>query len=339
MRICVVGAGAIGGVLAVRLALAGEEVTLLVRGEAQRSAISEGGLALIEADGSRRLARGLGTTCEAAEAGPQDAVILAVKAHHVAALVPGISSLFHAETVVVTLQNGIPWWYFQRLDGPHAGLRLASLDPDGAIAAAIPPERILGAVSYIAAERLEPALVRHGGGNRLPLGELDGSRSARAERLAATLARAGIAAPILPDIRAELWRKLWGNACFNPLAALTHATIGGITSHPASRALVVAMMEELSTLAAGLGVDLGQTAAERVASALERVAQHKPSMLQDVEAGRALEVDAIAGAVVELAHLTGTPLPHFAAVHACAKLLDATIAAERCGFAPVARSH
>ncbi|MFI4985858.1 MAG: 2-dehydropantoate 2-reductase [Alphaproteobacteria bacterium] len=331
MRLCVVGAGAIGGVLAARLALAGEEVTLLVRGAAQRQAVDREGLTLIETSGERCLVRGLRTASEASEAGIQDFVILAVKAHHIPALVPGIRALFGAETAVMTLQNGLPWWYFERLGGPYDGLRLAALDPHGAVAAAIAARRVIGAVAYMAAVREGPAVVRRGGGNRIPLGELDGSESARLRLLAATLARAGFEAPVTEDIRAELWLKLWGNACFNPIAALTHSTIGGICGHPASRALALAMMEEIAALAASLGVAFRQTVAERMAVS-ERVAQHKPSMAQDVEAGRALEVEALSGALVELGRLTATPMPHLAAVHACVKLLDATMAAERCAF-------
>jgi 2-dehydropantoate 2-reductase len=331
MRLCVVGAGAIGGIVAVRLSLAGEEVTAVVRDPVRRRAITQEGFVLIETSGEQSLARGLRTVGTMAEAGPADVVILAVKAHQIAALVPDIRSLFTPETTVLTLQNGIPWWYFARAGGPYEGHRLIALDPEGAIAQAIPAERIVGGIAYVAGELTGPATVRHGGGNRLPLGELDGSARARSAELSATLARAGFEAPVLGDIRAELWYKLWGNACFNPLGALTHAMIGDICGYPPSRALVLAMMEELSALAAALGIRFRQTALERLAVS-DRIARHRPSMVQDVEAGRALEVGALASAIVELGALTGTPLPHVAAVHATLKLLDAVMATERLAF-------
>ena len=334
MRLCVVGAGAIGGIIAVRLALAGEEVTVVVRDPARRSTITQEGFALVEASGEQYVAHGLRAVGTLAEAGPAEVVILAVKAHQIAALAPGIGSLLAPETTVVTLQNGIPWWYFAGAGGPYEGRSLLALDPEGTIAQAIPSERIVGCVAYVAGELAGPATVRHGGGNRLPLGELDGSTRARSTQLSATLAHAGFEAPVLGDIRAELWYKLWGNACFNPLGALTHATIGEICSYPPTRALVLAMMEELKALAAALGIRFRQTVLERLAIA-DRIARHRPSMAQDVEAGRALEADALTSAIVELGALTGTPLPHLEAVHASLKLLDSVMATERVAIARV----
>jgi 2-dehydropantoate 2-reductase len=331
MRLCVVGAGAIGGIIAVRLALAGEAVTVVVRDPVRRRAIAEDGFALLETSGERRLARDLRAVGTLAEAGPADVVILAVKAHQIAALVPDIGRILAPGTTVLTLQNGIPWWYFAGAGGPYGGRRLMTLDPEGTIAQAIPSECVVGGIAYVAGELTGPATVRHGGGNRLPLGELDGSTRARSATLSATLARAGFEAPVLGDIRAELWYKLWGNACFNPLGALTHATIGDICGYPPARALVLAMMEELSALAAALGIRFRETALERLAVS-DRIARHRPSMAQDVEAGRALEADALASAIVELGALTGTPLPHVAAVHATLKLLDAVMATERLAF-------
>jgi len=334
MRLCVVGAGAIGGIIATRLALAGEKVTVVVRDAARRSAIAERGFTVVETSGEQQVGRGLRAVGTLEEAGPAELVILAVKAHQIAALAPGIGSLFTPETTVVTLQNGIPWWYFAGAGGPYEGRSLLALDPEGTIAQGIPSERIVGCVAYVAGELTGPATVRHGGGNRLPLGELDGRARARSERLSATLARAGFEAPVLADIRAELWYKLWGNACFNPLGALTHATIGEICTYPPTRALVLAMMEELQALAAALGIHFRQTILERLAIA-DRIARHRPSMAQDVEAGRALEADALTSALVELGALTGTPLPHLEAVHASLKLLDAVMASERVAIARV----
>jgi len=287
VRICVVGAGAIGGIIAVRLALAGEVVSVVVRDPGRRRAIADEGFALLETSGERRLARNLAVAATMAEAAPADFVILAVKAQHIAGLAPEIGPLMGPETAVVTLQNGIPWWYFCGAGGAYEGRRIEALDPGGAIAAAIPPARLIGCVAYVAGTLTGRAEVRHGGGNRLPLGELDGKTRPRSERLAAALARAGFAAPLLADIRAELWYKLWGNACFNPLGALTHATIGEICRFPPSRALVLAVMAELKALAGALGVVFKESVSERLALS-ERIGRHLPSMAQDVEAGRVL---------------------------------------------------
>jgi 2-dehydropantoate 2-reductase len=338
MRLCVIGAGAIGGVLAVRLARAGVDVTLVVRNPSQRDAIARAGLTLVDPTGAAHLARNLRAVSTCAEAGVQDAVVLAVKAHQIAGLCPGIGALFHPETTVLTLQNGLPWWYFQRHGGTFDGHRLAALDPDGAIGSAIGPERIVGAVAYFAGEVLGPGRVRHGGGVRLPLGELDGRHTPRAEALSKEFADAGFETPVLDDIRGEIWFKLWANACFNPVGALTHATIDRIASDLHARALLIEMMEEVRAVAAKLGVRFGQTAAERIAI-VAKVAGHKPSMLQDVEAGKALEIEALAGALIELGRLTGTPTPRFDAVYACAKLLDKTMASGRTGFAATSNAN
>jgi len=328
MKFCVVGAGAIGSVLGANLARTGMDVTLVIRNGRHREAIARAGLTVIGPRGDSHVATNLRVVDTCAEAGVQDAVILAVKAHQIAGLMPGIRALFGPGTTLLTLQNGIPWWYFQRHGGPHEGRRLVSLDPDGAIAAAIENERILGAVAYIAGEILEPGQVRHGGGNRLPLGELDGKHTARAAELSRIFTQAGIDAPVLDNIRAEIWFKAWANACFNTIGALTRATIDRIASDGRTRALLLAMMAEATAIAAKLGIRFRQTAEERIAI-VAKIAGHKPSMLQDVEAGKALEIDALAGAIVELGRLTETPVPHFDAIYACVKLLDRTMADRR----------
>ena len=333
MKVCVVGAGAIGGQLAVRLARAGAEVSLVLRNPDQRAVVAAHGLTLLPAEGGRLVATGLRAYPDCAGAGVQDLVVLALKAHQIRAVVPAIRSLFGPDAALLIVQNGIPWWYFQRVGGRFNGRRVAAVDPDGALAAAIEPARIIGSVAYFAGEVVAPGIIIHTGGDGLPIGELDGAGSARAERVAALLAKAGLRAPVLDDIRAELWFKLWSNAAFNAIGALTHVTMGAIYRHAATRPLVLAMMAEIGSIAARLGVRLRATAEERLAMA-EKVARHKPSMAQDVEAGRALEIEALLGAVVELGRLIGTPVPHCEAVYACAKLLDKVMATGRTAFVP-----
>jgi 2-dehydropantoate 2-reductase len=224
--------------------------------------------------------------------------------------------------------NGLPWWYFHRLAGPWQGWRLASVDPDGAIGAAIEPERVIGGIVYPAAELVEPGVVRVIEGNRFTLGEPDGSRSARIEALAQALMRAGFKAPVSKDIRGEIWLKLWGNLSFNPISALTHATLEDICRFPASRALAASMMREAQAVAERLGVRMKITLEQRIAGA-EAVGAHKTSMLQDVEAGRALELEALVGSVVELARLTDTPTPAIDAIYAATSLLAKTLGEQR----------
>jgi 2-dehydropantoate 2-reductase len=327
MKICVVGAGSIGGYVGVRLALAGEGVTLIARG-ANLEAIRARGMRLTLADGTDCIAPGIKATASLAEAGPQDVVILAMKAHQVAPVAKDLHHLLHAGTVIVPMQNGIPWWYFQRHGGPFEGRRVAAVDPDGAIAGAIDAQRIIGCVVYPACELAAPGVVRHIEGDRFPLGELDGAETERVVRLTETFARAGLKAPVLTDVRAELWLKLWGNLTFNPISALTHSTLVDICQFPLTRELAANMMREAEAVANRLGVAFRVSLEKRIAGA-ERVGKHKTSMLQDVEAGRDPEVDALVGAVIELGRLTGTPTPHIDAVHALVKLLGRTMQEER----------
>jgi 2-dehydropantoate 2-reductase len=326
-RLCVVGAGAIGGLLAARLALAGESVSVIARGEHLR-AIRTAGLRLREVDGSERVATGITATDDIAALGPQDVVILALKAHQIAVLADRLPLLYGPETVVVPVQNGIPWWYFERHGGPYEGRRLQALDPDGAIAAAVPAERIVASIPYPAAEKSAPGVITHVEGDKFPVGELDGSRSERALALAEMLSRAGFTARVLADIRAQLWVKGWGNLAFNPISALTGATLAGICREPRTRALAATMMTEAAAIAEALGVRIRISIEQRIAGAAA-VGEHRTSMLQDLEAGTELELDPLVGVFVELGDLVGVPTPAIAAVYACATLLDRQRAEDR----------
>ena len=331
MKICIVGAGAIGGLLGAKLALAGEDVTFIARNK-NLAAINARGFRLIQQDGSALHAAKVHAVEHMAEAGPQDAVLLTLKAHQVRDVLPGMRALFGPNTLVVTMINGVPWWYFHKLGGPYEGRRLSSVDPDGALAGAIEPERIIGSVVYPAAELVEPGVVRVIEGNRFTLGELDGSRSERVERLSQTFMRAGFKSPVARDIRAEMWVKLWGNLSFNPISALTHATLEDICRFPPTRALAARMMLEAQAVAERLGVKFKITLEQRIAGA-EAVGAHKTSMLQDVEHGRALELEALVGAVVELGRITETPTPTIEAVYAATLLLATGLRASGGGLA------
>ena len=324
MKIAVVGAGAIGGYLGARLARAGEEVTFIARNR-NLEAIAASGFRLILEDGSEEHAPTARAVQRMADAGPQDAVLLTVKAHQVGDLLPDLRALFGPQTMVVTMINGLPWWYFHRLAGPYEGRTLESVDPGGRIAANIEPERIIGSIVYPAAELVAPGVVRLIEGNRFSIGELDGSRSPRIEALAQVLMKAGFKAPVARDIRSELWVKLWGNLSFNPISALTHATLEDICRFPASRALVAGMMAEAQAVGEKLGVKFKVSIDQRIAGG-EAVGAHKTSMLQDVEHGRALELEALVGSVVELGRITQTPTPMIDAIYAATKLLAHTLA-------------
>jgi 2-dehydropantoate 2-reductase len=323
MKIAIVGAGAIGGLLAARFALAGEAVTVVDVG-AHLAAIRDRGLRLIEPDGREQIASGIRAVSSCAEAGPQDVVFLSVKAYQIAMLAPQLGALFHDDTAMVTTQNGLPWWYFQNFSGPHNGYRLKTADPDGIITQHIAARRIVGCVVYPAGELLGPGIVKHLEGDRFPIGELDGTESERAKRISEVLSRAGFKAPVIPDIRSEIWLKLWGNMSFNPISALTHATLADICQLPSTRELAADMMEEAQTIAGKLGVTFRVSIDKRIAGA-EKVGKHKTSTLQDVEAGRAVEVDALIGSVLELGELTATPTPSIFAVYALLKLLVNTM--------------
>jgi len=327
MKICVVGAGAIGGYLGARLALAGEDVSFIARNK-NLAAINANGFKLIAEDGTEQVATTVRAVQDYADAGPQDTVLLTVKAHQVKDLLPDLRTLFGPETMVVTMINGIPWWYFHKLAGAHEGRGLDSVDPGGLLAAGIEPERVIGSVVYPAAELVAPGVVKLIEGNRFTLGEPNGERTPRIEALSQVLMKAGFKAPVSRDIRSEIWVKLWGNLSFNPISALTHATLEDICRFPESRALAAAMMSEAQTVAESLGVRFKISLDQRIAGA-EAVGAHKTSMLQDVEAGRALELDALVGAVVELGRITGTPTPTVQAIYAATRLLGHTLALQR----------
>jgi 2-dehydropantoate 2-reductase len=323
MKVAIVGVGAIGGLVGVRLALAGEDVTFIARG-ATLQALQTHGIRLIAADGSEQSVPRVKATNDYAAAGPQDLVILAMKAHQVDAVAPDVPKLFGPDTVVVPMQNGIPYWYFYRYPGELAGTQVRSVDPTGSISRHIPSERVIGCVVYPAAEVVSPAVIKHVEGNRFPVGEPDGTSSERVTRVAECFIRGGLQAPVLADIRSEIWLKLWGNLTFNPISALSRATLASICQYPPSRALAAAMMTEAQNIAGKLGVTFRVPLEKRIAGA-ERVGHHKTSMLQDVEAGRTLEIDALLGSVVELARLTDTPTPHIDTVLALTQLLAKTL--------------
>jgi 2-dehydropantoate 2-reductase len=327
MKIAVIGAGAIGGLVGAKLALAGEDVTFIVRGK-NLDAIATNGFKLIGADGTEQVALNAKATDRYDQAGPQDVVILAMKAHQVEAVANDVPKLFGPETVVVTMQNGIPFWYFHNHGGALAGTPVRSVDPTGVVAAKIPAERVIGCVVYPASELIAPGVVKHIEGDRFPVGELDGSSSERVSRVSACLTAAGFKAPVLDNIRSEIWLKLWGNLTFNPISSLSHSTLVDICQYPPSRELAAAMMQEAQAVAHKLGIEFRVTLDKRIAGA-EKVGKHKTSMLQDVEAGRAPEIDALVGAVVELARLTETPTPHIDTVYALVKLLARTMEEQR----------
>jgi 2-dehydropantoate 2-reductase len=327
MKIAVIGAGAIGGLVGAKLALAGEDVTFIVRGK-NLDAIATNGFKLIGADGTEQVALNAKATDRYDQAGPQDIVILAMKAHQVEVVANDVPKLFGPDTVVVTMQNGIPFWYFHDHGGALAGTPVRSVDPTGVVAAKIPAERVIGCVVYPASELIAPGVVKHIEGDRFPVGELDGSSSERVSRVSACLTAAGFKAPVLGNIRAEIWLKLWGNLTFNPISSLSHSTLVDICQYPPSRELAAAMMQEAQAVAHKLDIEFRVTLDKRIAGA-EKVGKHKTSMLQDVEAGRAPEIDALVGAVVELARLTETPTPHIDTVYALVKLLARTMEEQR----------
>jgi 2-dehydropantoate 2-reductase len=323
VKIAIIGAGAIGGYVGVKLSLAGEDVTFIVRG-ANLEAIGRQGMKLVMSDGSEHVARDVEATNDYAAAGPQDLVILAMKAHQLQAVADDAPKLFSKDTVVVTMQNGIPYWYFHEHGGALAGSVVRSVDPVGIISRRMPGERVVGCVVYPASELVAPGVVRHIEGDRFPVGELDGSTSERVSRVAECFVKAGFKAPVLDDIRAEIWLKLWGNLTFNPISALTRSTLVDICQYPPTRELATAMMTEAQAVAHKLGITFRVGLEKRIAGA-ERVGRHKTSMLQDVEAGRAPEIDALVGAVMELGRLTKTSTPNIDAVCALAKLLAQTL--------------
>ena len=318
MRIAIAGAGAIGASIGARLARIGQDVTWFARGP-HLAAMQARGVRVESPAGEFEVRPAV--TGDLASIGQADVVFLGVKAHGLSGLAPQLRPLFGPDTIVVSTQNGLPWWYFQRLGGELDGLRLERVDPGGVIAAAIEPERVVGSIVYFSTEIAQPGVIRHIEGTRLSLGEPDGSRSDRCRRLAGVLMEAGLRAPITTRIRHEIWVKLLGNVSLNPVSALTGATLVEIVQDPEAGPLVRQIMTEVEAVATRLGIELPVSIDQRMAGA-EKVGEHKTSMLQDLEGGRPMELDAVVGGVLELGERLGLPMPSTRAVYSCAKLLD-----------------
>jgi len=321
MKIVIAGAGAIGGYIGARLALAappGVEVVLFARG-AHLKAMQERGLRVMSPDGDFEVRPAV--TGDIASIGPADVVFLGVKAHGLTGLAPQLAPLLGPDTVVVSTQNGIPWWYFHGIGGELEGFRLDRVDPGGTIAAAIEPRRVVGSLAYFATDIVAPGVIRHTEGDKISFGEPDGSKSDRVRAIAGPLMAAGFRCPINARFRHEIWVKLLGNVAFNPISALTRGTLEELVRHPDVSQTVRAIMAETEAVAARLGIELPISIDQRMAGA-EKVGAHKTSMLQDLEAGRPMELEAVVGAVVELGDRFGVPVPAMRTVYACAKMLD-----------------
>jgi 2-dehydropantoate 2-reductase len=318
VRIAIAGAGAIGGYIGACLAKAGADVVLLARGPHLR-AMQERGLRVISPDGNFDVAPQV--VGEVNAIGRADVVILGVKAHGLATLAPQLRQLLGPDTMVVSTQNGIPWWYFQNYPGELDGLHLERVDPGGVIAKSIEPERVVGSLAYFSTDIAEPGVIHHIEGNRLSLGEPSGIRTERIRALAAALVAAGVRAPVTTRFRHEIWVKLLGNVAFNPISALTGGTLEELVRHPDLSRVIRDIMAETEAVAAKLNIELPISIEQRMAGA-EKVGPHKTSMLQDYEAGRPMELDAIVGAVVELGERLGVPMPATRTVYACARMLD-----------------
>jgi 2-dehydropantoate 2-reductase len=323
MKIAIIGAGAIGAYVGAKLALADEQVTFMARG-ANLEALKSSGLKLVLPSGETLGPIPVGASSDYADTGPQDMVILAVKAHQLDAVAANVRHLMDEQTIVVPMQNGIPYWYFHQHGGALAGRTVASVDPTGGIAKAIPSGQVVGCVVYPATELVAPGIVKLIEGDRFPVGEPDGSKTERVLRVSACFEAAGLKSPVLEDIRSEIWLKLWGNLTFNPISALTRATLVDICEDAGTKELATEMMTEAQRVAEKLGIKFRVPLAKRIAGAA-KVGKHKTSMLQDLEAARELEIDALLGSVVELARLTETPTPHLDAVYALTHLLGRTV--------------
>jgi len=307
MKVCIYGAGAIGGYMAVELAAAGNaEVTCIARGP-HLAAMRENGLRLVREGEDDKLVR-VNATDDPAEAGPQDVVIVTLKAHSAAAVADRMAPLFGPETAVVTAQNGVPWWYFYKLGGSHDDTRVESVDPGNRQWDLIGPERAIGCIVYPAAEIAEPGVIRHEYGNRFTIGEPSGEKTERVQALAALLSDAGFRVPVRPRIRDEMWVKLWGNVSLNPISALTGGTLVEMIDDPDVCAVIRAVMVEAQAVGEALGVRFAIDVDKRIAGARD-VGEHKTSMLQDLELGRPMEIDALVASVQELGRIVGVPTP------------------------------
>jgi 2-dehydropantoate 2-reductase len=318
VRIVIAGAGAIGGYIGAKLAKAGADVVLFARGP-HLQAMQTRGLRVTSAEGDFEVRPQV--TGDLSTIGTADVVFLGVKAHGLTSLAPSLRPLFGPDTVVVSTQNGVPWWYFQNVGGEFDGLRLERVDPGGVIAQAIEPRRVVGSLAYFATDIAEPGVIHHTEGNRISFGEPDGTKSERAKAIAEALIAAGFRCPVTARFRHEIWVKLLGNVAFNPISALTGGTLEELARHPDTAKVVREIMTETEAVAGKLGIEMPISIDQRMAGA-EKVGAHKTSMLQDLEAGRPLELEAVVGAVVELGDRLGVPMPATRAVYACAKMLD-----------------
>lgn len=316
MKICIFGAGAIGGYMGGKLAQAGAEVSLVARGP-HLAAMREKGLTLIE--NNQRLTVPVRAEEDPAALGPQDYVVVTLKAHSVPPVVGKMAPLIGEDTTIVSGVNGVPWWYFHKIGGPLEGTRIASVDPGDVQWNGFGPDRVLGCVVYPAAEVSEPGTVRHIEGNRFSLGEPDGSKSDRAQKLSDALSAAGLKAPVRPRLRDEIWVKLWGNLSFNPISALTGATLDVLCTDPGTRPVARAMMVEAQEIGEKLGVKFPINVDRRIDGGAA-VGAHRTSMLQDLDAGRPMEIDALIGSVQELGRITDTPTPTIDTVLGLVKL-------------------
>jgi 2-dehydropantoate 2-reductase len=317
MRFLIAGAGAIGAYIGARMANAGLDVTLFARGPHLR-AMQEQGVQVRSPEGDFVARPKIAGSLE--EVDPVDVVFLAVKAHGLPQLVPQLKSVLGPDTTVVSTQNGIPWWYFQGFGGEWEGLRLERVDPGGIISSAIEARRVVGSIVYFSTEISSPGVVQHIEGNRISLGEPDGSRSDRTRKIAEALVAAGLRCPITARIRHEIWVKVLGNASLNPVSALTRSTLVQMMHDPGVSTVIRNIMQEVEAVSHKLRMELPVSIDQRMVGA-EKVGEHKTSMLQDLEAGRPMELEALVGAVVELGERVGLPMPYTRTVYSCAKLL------------------
>jgi 2-dehydropantoate 2-reductase len=318
MKFLVAGAGAIGAYIGARMAKAGLDVTLFARGPHLR-AMQEHGVQVKSAEGNFVARPAISSSLE--NAGPFDVVFLGVKAHGLPALAPQLKSVIGPETTVVSTQNGIPWWYFQGFGGEYDGLRLERVDPGGVISSAIPARQVIGSIVYFSTEITAPGAVQHIEGNRISLGEPDGSRSERSRKIAEALIASGLRAPVTTRLRHEIWVKVLGNASLNPVSALTRATLVQMVRDPGVCSVIRNIMEEVEAVSRKLGMELPVSIDQRIAGA-EKVGEHKTSMLQDLGAGRPMELEALVGAVVELGEKVGLPMVCTRTVYNCTRLLS-----------------
>ena len=317
MKFLIAGAGAIGAYFGARMARGGFDVTLFARGP-HLKAMREHGVQVKSADGDFQVRPKVVGSLE--EAGPADVVFLGVKAHSLPQLAPQLKPVLGPDTTVVSTQNGIPWWYFQGFGGAAEGIHLERIDPGGVISSAIEARRVVGSIVYFSTEIPAPGVIQHTEGNRISLGEPDGARSERCRRIAETLVASGLRCPITTHLRQEIWVKLLGNASLNPVSALTRATVVQMVRDPDVSAVIRNIMQEVEAVSKKLGMELPVSIDQRMAGA-EKVGEHKTSMLQDLEAGRPMELEALVGAVVELGERLGLPMPYTRTVYSCAKLL------------------